>query len=87
MAVPSLIPPPLSRRSSTLDGTPQQVPATRVWENEADWGQLQWRESGINFIVQTGGGIIGNDTPNPCALTKDDYIAIAEGMQPISEAQ
>jgi hypothetical protein len=59
----------------------REIPATRVWSNEENWHQLFWYEDGISFMVITGGGILGNDTPNPCALTKEDFVALALGME------
>ncbi|MFN8449644.1 MAG: hypothetical protein U0521_13925 [Anaerolineae bacterium] len=64
--------------------TVEAVPATRVWTNDSDWQQLFWRDSGLSLAVMTGGGLITTDGPNPCSLTKDDYVAIAEGLQPAS---
>ena len=62
----------------------EEVPVTRVWVNELAWKRLLWREDGINFTIMTAGGIMNNDTLSPCALTKADYVAIAEGLQPAS---
>lgn len=62
------------------------VPATMVWSNEIEHQQLAWREDGINFRIQTAGFSSG-DTRNPCPLTKEDYVAIAEGLKPASEVE
>lgn len=61
----------------------QMIPATLVWSNEVDYHRLYWREDDINFAIQSSMGSYGH--PNPCALTKEDYVAIAEGLKPASE--
>jgi hypothetical protein len=60
----------------------QEVPATRVWTNEENWHRLFWYEDGISFMVSTGGGIFGSDTLSPCDLTKADFVAMAQGLEP-----
>lgn len=63
-----------------------EVPATRVWTNDSPWQWLAWREDGINFTITTAGFDMNAplDEPNPCLLTKADYVAIAQGLQPAS---
>ena len=59
------------------------VPATMMWSNEINHQQLTWREDGIIFTITTATMI--SDGRNPCPLTKEDYVAIAEGLRPASE--
>lgn len=73
---PQLIPTP--------GGEVKELPSTRIWTNDSAWQRIVWREDGINLMISTGSGTMGGDTPPLCALTKADYVAIAQHMQPAS---
>lgn len=73
-------------RSNLGDGF-EEVPATRVWSNDLQWHRLAWREDGINFSIMTASGSLSIDHPSSCQLTKDDYVAIVEGLRPASEIE
>jgi hypothetical protein len=68
----------------TPGGKPREVPATNVWDNEMQWHQLVWREDGVNLWLMTSGAILDSDQPDSCRLTKEDFAAIGDGMQPFS---
>lgn len=67
----------------TPGGAPREVPASNVWDDELPWHQVVWREDDVNIWLTTSGASFG-DQPDPCRLTKADFVAIAEGMQPFS---
>lgn len=56
--------------------------AKRVWTNDSEWQRLDWYADGILYSVMTSGGIIGGENEYPtCSLDKDDFVAIAQGLQ------
>lgn len=61
------------------DGPVVSVP--RIWTAKTDWQHLVWREDGINFTLASGGSIGRIDARPACALDKDAFAAVAQGLQ------
>jgi len=69
-------------RTEATPGTPISRPAT--WTNFSGWQQLVWYADGFLFKIATSGGLTNSIPFPPCSLTKDDYVAIANSLQPAS---
>lgn len=61
-----------------------EVDVQRQWINDTEFQYLKWQADGIFFTIRTSSGNALRVAEPLCALTKDDYVAIAEGLQPAS---
>jgi hypothetical protein len=75
-------PPSQMPDSDAAPGTPISVPG--IWTNFSSWQQLVWYEDAFLYKISTSGGLTNSIAFPPCSLSKGDYVAIANSLQPAS---
>lgn len=61
----------------------QGIEVESVWNNDLPWGRLTWVADGIIFDVRSSGGTMSLESRNnPCAPSREMFMAIARGLVP-----
>lgn len=60
------------------------VPSTAQWTNNSEHQRLVWYQDEYLFTIMTDKGPWSRTAAPPCNLDKDDYVAIANSLQPFS---